>query len=218
MRSSKISISFAWMAVLVLLTTYLGASTITAGYIDVPYSGYPGTFSLSGSGFTVDGRFYPDGGVWEALYCRGCAPGTPVGVYGTQLGNDFSGGSATIWGHFFPSVNWGDFYAAGPSEFLLNGPDIVLGSGAGTYRGTFSFGGLLCGTDPQVFEIPNPCIVNLGMNGTGIVSIDVSEVNGLLMVDRVTYAFTTPEPSTLALLGSAVLGFGAAFRARFLNS
>jgi hypothetical protein len=214
MRKSKIDLLFAWLVVLISFSAYLGASTVTAGYIQATSLG-AGAFALSGSGFTADGRF--DVGAFPVFSCNGCAPGTSLRISAFELGNDFRNGSATIGGQYYPNVIWGDLYAEGPSVFQIFGPDIVLNKGAGTYLGTFSFAGSLCGVDPNVSAIPDPCIVQLGLGGTGIVSVDVSEAVELLWVDQVTYTFVTPEPGTLALLGSAILGLGAAFRRRFIN-
>lgn len=191
----------------------LAANTVTSGYIGVLGGVYAGSFSLTGPGFSAQGSF--DAFNFTAINYFGVAPESVVSIYGTVWGNDFRNGSANIGGNVFPNVTWGDFFAQGPSFFELNGPGIHLGSTAGTYYGTFDFFiGSLCGTLGN--EIPAPCVADLpGLGGSGIVSLGVSSAEGSLWIDSVTYEFTTPEPGTLALLGSAVVAASAAVRRRY---
>ncbi len=59
----------------------------------------------------------------------------------------------------------------GPSDFFITGPDIPLPpNGVGTYVGTFTFSGTLCG----VVYGPHNCDVYLpSMTGTGTVFVTI---------------------------------------------
>jgi hypothetical protein len=202
-------------ALLLATTPLLSASNVTSGYIQVSGGIFAGSFNLSGPGFWADGAF--DAFNFWAINYGGIAPESAVSIYGTVWGNDFRTGSATVAGTYSPYVIWGDLFAQSSSFFELNGPKVQLGSTAGTYFGTFDFFiGSLCGTLGN--EIPAPCVADLpGLGGSGIVSLDVSEAVGQLWVDQVTYTFLTPEPGTLALLGSGLLGGWAVIRRRFVR-
>ena len=189
---------------------------VTGGYIQIT-GGIPvGRFSLSGRGFDANGGF--GFGAWAPLACRyGCKEGTLLSVNGYELGNDFDDGSANVNGISFPNVVWGDLNAQGPSIFMVTGPSIVLNHGAGTYFGTFSFAGSLCGT----IDYTGECAAYLpSLGGSGKVAVELdsfTDYNGelLLSFQQATYTFLTPEPGTITLLGSGILGFAGVLCRRF---
>jgi hypothetical protein len=200
----------AMITVLALCSVHLAATTVTAGYIQAFEQYNAGNFALSGSGFSMSGSFSTYG--FGAIRPGDLGAGARVPVWGSALGNDFLGGSATVGGNSYPAVNWGDLDAHHGSIFNLVGPDITLGSTAGTYYSTFSFTGELCGTTRGSL---GDCTANFPvLSGSGIVKLDVvdSPIHGLLQVRSVTYEFVTPEPSTLALLGPATVGLAAVRR------
>jgi hypothetical protein len=86
-------------------------------------------------------------------------------------GNAFVGGGAAIINSIpFSNVNWGDLNAQGPSIFIITGPGIVLNNGAGTYLGSFSFTGSLCGT----IDFSGVCAANLPtLTGSGQVAVQI---------------------------------------------
>jgi hypothetical protein len=177
------------------------ASAITSGAITISGLGPSGTFSLNGPGFAASGQF--GFGNWGPVSCFPCSPGTVLSISGTQVGNDFSSGSASIGPTTF-GVNWGDLNAAGASIFNIVGPAVILDSGPGTYRGTFTFAGSLCGT--QGGTLPHPCAANLlDLTGLGTVDINVAGFDGSLRYTTATYIFATPEPSSWMLVSSGII-------------
>jgi hypothetical protein len=190
---------------------HLFGAVITSGSINLPSGGGGGTFTLSGTGFAVAGNF--NGayyGVWPVYTsCQPCNPGSSLPVDGYVLGTDLRGGTATIGATVYPSVIWGDLFAAQGSFFRTTGPTITLDHGPGTYTGSFSFTGSLCGTTtggPQ----PHPCTIDLlGLTGSGQVSVTIlpiQDAGNLLHSGAATYTFTSvPEPSSIVLVGTAAL-------------
>ncbi len=201
-----------WLVCLSFCSVPLFGATISSGSIQITGIEPTGTFSLSGSTFVATGAFVD--GNWGPTHCNPCAENTVLSVDGIEVGNDFGTGSATINGNSFPSVNWGDLNALGYSIFDITGPGIVLNMGAGTYTGTFSFTGSLCGT----IDSTGACAADLPtLTGNGQVAVQIGSVvdNGLtlLFYTQATYTFLpTPEPGTLLLLGSGVLGLAGVIR------
>jgi hypothetical protein len=204
-----------WIGTTILLAGFsitaenVSGSAITSGTINLPSFLGSGTFSLSGSGFTVAGSFVgPSITDWKVIdKCRPCSPGFSLPVDGSVFGNDFDGGSATIGATSY-SVFWGDLFAAKGSAFVITGLPITVNA-PGTYSSSFSFTGFLCGTDPVGSE-PHPCIVDLqGLTGSGQVSVNVvQDAGGLLRSDSATYTFTSvPEPSAIVFTATAALIF-----------
>ena len=87
-----------------------------------------------------------------------------------------------------------------------------LNHGAGSYTAPFAFSGALCGFDPGT----GTCMVDLpDLSGQGTVFAFAEErdMNGpVLFVDSFFYEFQTPEPGTLALFGSGVVGLAGLMR------
>ena len=214
-----------WTILLCSLVWVCGSSTqlsasqvVSSGYICCfnPASLYASAaFELSGAGFDVTGTFEnPSGGNSFAGNCYVCQPGTSLIVSGHTGGDNFNGGTATIGTTFFPYVAW---FQYGPptlgSVFQIFGPPITL-TGPGTFRGTFSFSGELCGTSG--FN-DTYCSVDLpNLTGAGVVTVDVIptvDINGqpALMVSQAGYTFA-PEPASLLLSGSGALGLIGAWR------
>ena len=166
--------------------------TITVG------NGENVTFTMStafpqgqaGGGWNFTGNF-DDNFNWPAL-CNPCF--SQIAVGGTVSGNDFMGGTANFTGGiigYYPSVNWGYITPAGPSYFQITGPNIPLPpASVGTFAGTFSFGGALCGVVHPNGQF-GPCAVELSnMSGTGVVFVTIG-INhiGQQYATQVVYVF-----------------------------
>ncbi|HEY4899793.1 MAG TPA: PEP-CTERM sorting domain-containing protein [Terriglobales bacterium] len=224
MRRVKLTILFCGLVWLCCGPTQLfGSQVVTSGYIccmDLSNSYNAAFFELSGSGFDVTGSFEDPGGGqhWGVGYCYTCQPGTSLGVWGSTGGQDFNGGTATIGSIPYSNVWWWNPFAWNLySEFHITGPPLPL-TGPGTFRGTFSFTGFLCGT---FTDTDTSCIINLpSLTGNGIVTVDViPSVDGngqpALMVSKAGYTFT-PEPASWLLFGSGALGLAAALQRKLM--
>ena len=170
------------------------------------------TLSLAGSGFDVTGDFgdIADAVNWGVGLCYACQPGTLLGVWGNTGGEDFGAGTATIGTTNYPAVWWFNVYQPYLySVFHVTGPPILL-TGPGTFHGTFSFTGFLCGS---FTDTDTTCGVDLpNLTGSGIVTVEVAadvDANGnsALGVTSAGYTFT-PEPASWLLFGSGALGLG----------
>jgi hypothetical protein len=204
------------IAVLLSAATPVFGGTINSGTIIVgPYDG--ATFNaLSGTGFTVSGAF--DTSLqWQVQQPLGQYTGS-LGVSGGASQDDFFGGSATIGSKYYPTVNWGSLFNGPPASYfdVIGGPPIQI-TGPGTYYTTFSMTGSLCG---MVSGHLGACDISLSdVSGSGIVTVDIGErSNGFLYLEGATYSFggTTPEPGSLLLFGSGLLGLGSVLRKRLL--
>ena len=186
-------------------TTSSGA-VITSGTISFPSYLSNGTFELSGSGFAVSGGLdSPALSAWLAIDdCHPCSSGFSLPISGQSLGSSFRGGSGTVGGTTNPSVLWGDLLAAKGSAFIITGSPITV-NGPGTYTGTFSFTGFLCGTTGAGQE-PRSCALDLpALTGAGRMSLNVvQDFGNLLRTENAVYTFT-PEPSTGVLVLPALI-------------
>ena len=110
--------------------------------------------------------------------------------------------------------NWGPARCSRcpPGSVLgLNGTEITLDAGPGTYHSTFTFNGSSCGiVGSSSGAEPKPCLVDLrSLTGSGIVDVNINSVGGGLEYTGAVYKFA-PEPHTwmLSLVGIvAVLGW-----------
>jgi hypothetical protein len=177
-------------------------------------------FELAGSGFDVTGDFgdIADAVNWGVGLCYACQPGTLLGVWGHTGGEDFGGGTATIGSTSYANLWWyNPFQPTLYSAFQVTGPPILL-TGPGTFYGTFSFTGFLCGT---MTDTDTSCIVGLpSLTGTGIVTVDVAadvDAGGqpALGVTQAGYTFT-PEPASWLLFGSGAAGLAGILRRKLL--
>ena len=197
---SRLPIGLIALFFLFILTTQAFATVVTSGTFQVFPGGIPGDFNLTADGFSLIWGGVMSGS-WAAN-CFPCAPGTVMSIDGNAVGTDFGMG-ATFGSKPNGSLDFGNVNAPYPSVFSFSGPPIVLNHGAGIYDVPFSFNGALCGFDVATWT----CFVDLpNLTGSGGVQADVEEDNGLLYVDNVIYVFNTPEPATLTLLGSGILG------------
>ena len=167
----------------------------------------------TGVRFDVTGSFEdPTGSSCFACNCYHCLPGTLLTVGGSTGGENFNGGTAKIGPNPVQNVSWYNMFSPDYSEFVVSGPPILL-TGPGTFQGTFSFTGFLCGFYSQD---DTSCDVDLpSLKGSGIVTVEVASIVGspYLEVTQAEYTFApTPEPTSLLLFGSGALGLASILR------
>jgi hypothetical protein len=188
------------------------ADQISSGFISLSTSAPMINFSLTSGGsggFTVTGNGF---GGWPVA--NPGAADRSLGVFGIVSGGDFGIGSANIAGISLPSLFWDDtqLYDVVGSFFQVTGPNIQL-HGPGTYFGTFSFTGSLCGV---VSFSARSCDVRLpDLTGGGQFEITLESVPGLpneLEYTEARYTFAPEPPSYLLVGGVFVLAAGLKFR------
>ena len=176
-------------AILLLASTELRASVVNHGFANLKTAGTGGTYAFSGDDFSTSGALYL--GNWEVFGytgCQICTVGTAVGVHGLITGSDISNG-----GYF-------EFF--GPTVVLL--PGVVTGDF--TFNGWLCVGGFFC-------SLTRP------ITGSGSVEIE-SKLNPFYVdkieVQRLTYIFSTPEPSFTPMIALGLLALASAKHLRRL--
>jgi len=198
---SKARIVFLALVFLAFLSSQSFGTTVTSGEFQVfstDLGGAPGDFIVMAGGFSL---YVPVRGPYWPANCFFCTPGTVVDISGAAVGTDLLPGFASGVG----LADWGNPNVPYESVISFTGPAIRLNHGAGIYTVPFSFSGALCGFDPGT----GTCVVNLPyLSGQGTVDAFAEERydGALFFVDTFDYAFQTPEPGTLALFGSGVIG------------
>lgn len=195
------------------------AIVVTSGFATVGYN-TTNSFNLTTDVGSVRGSI-PGPEIWGSWpILDWYQAGDAMNVGGFQSGNDLSGGIFTING-VETSLRLDDLFAAYGSSLQFTGAPIVVDNGAGIYRGSFTFDGSFCGTDPVLAPSVNgvlPCVIQWsGVTGHGHVFLEVVDIPGypfpVYGVRSATYVFV-PEPGTLALFTVAILGFAGALSRR----
>ena len=172
---------------LTLLATFAGATTVDFNSY-LPLNVCQATISSGGLDF--NGGYCM--GVWDGTSPNG--NGTPALIYdnfggGQVVTMSLTGGGAFTLNSVDMTISW---YDTNPSEVILvNGNPITLIQGLQTY--------------------------NLNLTGTSVTFSELPSHTGYWLMDNVVYnGGTTPEPGTLALLGSGVLAGLGVLRRKML--
>ena len=185
---------------------------ITTGQVFVGISGSPTNFSLTGPNFSVNSTGAAPG---ANPSCSPCTSGTPISisnVIGTNLGT----GSATINGTTFNNIFFvGSFTFTAQDIVLPVLPDGLIGvqieppvSFTGTIRGCLD---AACTT--EVFSVTE--LVGQGFAKAAFTFIGNQNGVSLFTPTSLRYDLREiPEPLTITLLASGLLGLGVRLRGR----
>ena len=186
----------SYVSSICVLSCTLSAAVITSGSITAPYI-LSGPFVFNGAYFTLKGGV-SSGGIRDLG--RDHSPGDSISIF-TQY-QTFNVGSASVAGTDFPLL---DYTSSG---FIIDGPAIVLDHGGGSYSGTFSFVGSLCGSiiPGSIFV----CAVSFpDLTGIGTVDVTVADFHitpqTVLIPTKVVYTFTVPEPANAMLMAPVIV-------------
>lgn len=189
--------------------------TVTSGTI--VFTDEPGFFDISGDGFDISLLWSPRlvSGTPFGKHCEsGCVPGTAVDFGTTTHAFAAFQAGGTVDGVMYPML-----FAVG--ELTFNGPQFSAPSfdENGLARGAFTFDGNLSIFTDEPHTAPPVFARELTGQGTATVFGDVVSPGGLFSFqsgDDLHYTFTSPvpEPATLVMLVSGLVGGAAGLRRR----
>jgi hypothetical protein len=175
----------------------------------IVFTDEPGAFEISGSGFDVSFGWFPrvvSGTFWFERCRSGCAPGTTLdfGTTTYAFSESFQGVGGEVNGVTFPRL-----FTSGELTFV--GPKVVLPAdflfdltGAFTFHGNVAVFTTESRTGPPIFSSE--------LVGAGTARV----IGGGGSLDDLEYTFgaPVPEPSTLVMLFSGLVGGATALRRR----
>lgn len=191
---------------------------ITSGSLTIiGLSGAP-TYSMSGENFSVTSL---GGDPGNTPNCAPCQSGTFADLSSFLVGTSLGNGPVTINGTTFTNVFFaGVFNLAATPVLLPAGTTNITVTTPFTFSGTIrgcANSALICTTEVfSVVELSGQGIATAQFTFSGIFSNGAS----LYFFNRITYEFQSaevPEPATIMLLASGLLGVGAKLRARRKN-
>jgi hypothetical protein len=213
---SKIVIGLcAFVMFVITPSVYADPILITSGSLSVSSTGRP-DYTLTGLNFSVTGA-NGDTGNSGPVGCVPCGSGTPTSTSSFFVGTSLGQGTATINGTTFNNVEF-------LGEFTLGGSPVVLPVGTTNVSFTvpFSFVGNIRGCESSVSCV-NVIFSTVELTGQGLATVEFNfagtTANGvsLYTFKSLTYNFQSseiPEPMTIVLLASGLLGMGAGLRSR----
>lgn len=171
------------------------------------------TYSISGQNFSATSI---GGDPGNSPNCLPCPSGTPINISTFLIGTSLGSGTATIDGTTFAPV----FFRG---QFNFVALPIVLPPGTSdlTITAPFSFAGNIEGCLPSTLNCTTEVFATRALIGQGIASVHFT-FTGVLPSGATHYTFQSityqfqevPEPMTVILLASGLLGLGAKLRSR----
>ena len=213
---SKIVVGLFVLAMLVV-TPSVNADpiVITSGSLSVNSSAVA-TYTLNGQNFSVTSVF-GDSGNSGPVGCVPCGSGSLVSTSSFFVGTSLGQGSATINGTTFDPVEF-------LGEFNLGGTPVLLPVGTSDLSFTvpFNFSGNIRGCEDNVSCV-NEVFSTVELVGQGLLTVEFAfsgtTAGGVSIYSfkSLTYNFqdaAVPEPMTVALLATGLVGLGAKLRSR----
>ena len=205
----------AFVLLVVTPSVYADPIVITSGSLSVNGSAVA-TYTINGQNFSATSVF-GDSGNSGPVGCVPCASGNLVSTSSFFVGTSLGSGSATINGTTFNPVEF-------LGEFSLAGTPVLLPVGTSNVSFTvpFNFTGNIRGCEDNVSCV-NEVFSTVELVGQGTLTVEFlfsgTLDNGVSLYSfkSLTYNFqdaSVPEPMTMALLASGLLGLGAKLRSR----
>lgn len=211
---SKIVIGLCAFVMLVFTpTVHADPIVITGGSLTiVGIFGGP-TYSISGQNFSATSV---GGDPGNTPNCLPCPSGSPISLNSFMIGSSLGHGTATINGTTFDPV----FFLG---QFSFGAGNVILPPGTTDLVVTtpFAFNGNIEGCLPNSLVCTTEVFATRDLIGQGIATAHFAFGgvldNGVTLYSfrSITYQFQeVPEPMTVILLGSGLIGLGARLRSR----
>jgi hypothetical protein len=205
----------AFMLLMITPSVYADPLVITSGTAEITSTARI-NYNLVGLNFSFTGGNGDEGNA-PATGCHPCGDKIPVSLGGFFVGTSLGGGSATINGMTFNNIEFLGTFNIGAGPVLLQGTSDI------TVIVPFSFSGEIqgCGDDSLICSnvvFSTQQLVGQGF-ATAMFTFSGTLPDGTNFFDfkSLNYTFTAsevPEPMTLTLLATGLIGLGAKARSR----